>query len=188
MRPEDRPGFPPTPVVLKDGRTVVLRLLTTADAGALGDFYDSLPRETWRFYCPPRLARADAAQRAAEADASSDVCVVAEDPRTGAIVGYNWYRWRDDSSRSSIFGICLREAYRGIGLGQALMTRLLEMSRQVGPPVMELTVQLANPRAIALYRKMGFRVLREQIRDRVGDFPAEPEYAMEQTVRDQNTT
>lgn len=53
---------------------------------------------------------------------------------------------------------------------------------------MALTVQLANPRAIALYQKMGFRIVRQQVRDRIGDFAAEPEYAMEQIVREPNTT
>jgi len=192
VRPEHQAGYPLLTATLRDGRSVRLRPLSAADAGALGDFYTSLPRETWRFYCPPCLTREDAARRAAEADAATVVCLVAEEPSSRAIVGYAWYRWKDDASspgpRSSTFGICLREAYRGAGLGHALIARLLEIAREVGPPVMALTVQLANPRAIALYQKMGFRIVRQQVRDRIGDFAAEPEYAMEQIVREPNTT
>jgi ribosomal protein S18 acetylase RimI-like enzyme len=178
--------FPSTAITLKDGRELALRLLAIDDADALADFYDSLPRETWRFYCPPRLTREDAARRAAEADAPNVVCLVAEKPGAGVIAGYDWYRWKEESSPSSVFGICLREAYRGAGLGRALMTRLLAIAADVGPPVMRLTVQLSNPRAVALYQKMGFCVVREQIRKPVGDFAAEPEYAMEQRVRGSN--
>jgi len=211
--PEDQASYPPLTATLKDGRSVRLRLISVADTSALSDFYASLPRETWRFYCPPRLTHEDAVRRAAEAEAPTVVCLVAEEPWSGAIVGYAWYRWRDEgeqpggsrqpsdsrqpsgselpsdsgllsgTAQSSIFGICLREAYRGAGLGQALIARLLEIARAVGPPVMALTVQLANPRAVALYQKMGFRIVREQMREAIGDFVAEPEYAMEQVVR-----
>ena len=195
MLPEDQASYPPLTATLKDGRSVRLRLISVADTSALSDFYASLPRETWRFYCPPRLTHEDAVRRAAEAEAPTVVCLVAEEPWSGAIVGYAWYRWRDEgelpsdsgllsgTAQSSIFGICLREAYRGAGLGQALIARLLEIARAVGPPVMALTVQLANPRAVALYQKMGFRIVREQMREAIGDFVAEPEYAMEQVVR-----
>jgi ribosomal protein S18 acetylase RimI-like enzyme/mannose-6-phosphate isomerase-like protein (cupin superfamily) len=183
MRPEDQIRYPPVTTALKDGREITLRLLSTHDAEALGDFYDSMPRATWRFYCPPRLTRQDAAWRAKWATTPTFVCVVAEDEAGGRIVGYNWYQWKDDQSRESVFGICIREEYRGVGLGRALMTRLLAIGREIGPAVMSLTVQLANPRAVALYQKMGFRIIRQQMRSKVADFPAEPEYYMEQEMR-----
>jgi ribosomal protein S18 acetylase RimI-like enzyme len=183
MQLDAQSGLPPAETTLKDGRSVILRLLAPGDGAALGDFYDAMPRATWRFYCPPRLTRADAMQKAALANSPTEVCLVSEDPDSGEIAGYAWYRWKDTASEKSVFGICLREGYRGAGLGQALMACLLQIAESVGPPVMELTVQLANPGAIALYRKMGFEVVAEQMRPRVGDFPAEPEYAMERPVR-----
>ena len=65
------------------------------------------------------------------------------------------------------------------------MTRLAEIARHIGPPVMHLTVQKANARAFALYGKMGFRVIREQTRRATPErgWPEEPEYAMERAVR-----
>ena len=48
---------------------------------------------------------------------------------------------------------------------------------------MSLTVQKANPRAVALYQKMGFEIVREQMRNQVEEFPPEPEYYMERKVR-----
>ena len=192
MQTEYRFQFPPQIATLKDGRQLTLRLLTEDDGEALGDFYDSMPRETWRFYCPPKLTREDATEKAARALSPTMVCLVAVDETTGQIAGYDWYRWKNDESRASVFGICLREAYRGIGLGRALIQRLLEIprrrlrggARRIGPPVVSLTVQLANPRAVALYTKMGFRIVREQMREQVADFPAEPEYYMEQIIRE----
>jgi len=190
MQLEYRSQFTPQVAALEDGRQLTLRLLAEDDGEALGDFYESMPRETWRFYCPPKLTREDAAEKAAHALSPTKVCLVAVDETTGQIAGYDWYRWKNEESRAGVFGICLREAYRGIGLGRALIQRLLEIAHllrrgyKFGPPVMSLTVQLANPRAVALYTKMGFRIVREQVREQIADFPAEPEYYMEQTVRE----
>ena len=57
--------------------------------------------------------------------------------------------------------------------------RLKEIAVTVGPPLMTLTVQKKNPKAVELYTRMGFRIIREQLR------PAdnEPEYYMEMPVR-----
>lgn len=60
---------------------------------------------------------------------------------------------------------------------------LLEVVEYIGPQAMSLTVQKANPRAFALYSKMGFQVVREQMRNQAEEFPPEPEYYMERNAR-----
>ena len=65
------------------------------------------------------------------------------------------------------------------------MSRLLEIAKEIGPPIMMLTVQAANERALGLYRKMGFEVVGEGTlvaRPAVG-FAAEPQYYMERNAR-----
>ena len=183
MRKEDQERFGPFRATLKDGRQVVLRLLATTDAEALGEFYVSVQREDYRFYCPYPLTREQAALVAADADGPFRVTLVAEEPGTGRIVGYAWYRWKDEQADRSGFGICIRRGFQSVGTGNALMGRLLEIARTVGPPVMQLTVQLANARAVTLYRKMGFVVVAQQMRAPTADFPTEPEYRMERRCR-----
>ena len=101
------------------------------------------------------------------------------------MAGYAWCRWGEEQAKRSTFGICIGRACQGLGAGRALMARLLEIAAVVGPPVMCLTVQLANPRAVALYQSMGFGVVREQTRGEMDGhgFPPEPEYYMEKPVR-----
>ena len=179
----DQARFQPVTAHLKNSEDVVLRFLATDDTDALGDFYLSIERAACRFYCPTLLTREDAVKKAAAAEEPTSVTLVAED-KDGRIVGYAWYRWKAaEPEKPSIFGICLRKAYRGAGLGKALMARLFDVAEHVGPPVMCLTVQLANPRAVALYTRMGFRIIREQERRAFDAFPAEPEYYMERPVR-----
>jgi ribosomal protein S18 acetylase RimI-like enzyme len=119
------------------------------------------------------LDRDQALRKAADAGSPTFVCVVLED-RDGELAGYAWYRWQAGADRSG-FGICARRDRQGSGGGTALMTALLAVAAEYGPPIMTLTVQKANPRAVALYGKMGFRVVREHLR--ASD--QEPEYAME---------
>lgn len=54
-------------------------------------------------------------------------------------------------------GICIDVPYQGLGIGERLMTHLLDMADNWLMLVrVELTVFTDNERAIALYRKMGF--------------------------------
>jgi ribosomal protein S18 acetylase RimI-like enzyme len=49
-------------------------------------------------------------------------------------------------------------AFRGRGIGEALIAHLLTLGRQAGAHTAVLDVSVENPRAQALYERMGFRV------------------------------
>lgn len=176
-RASGRP-LPTCHVTLTNGAAVTIRPLAATDGPALGDFYASVPAEDEFFYCPHPLTRSEAEKKAAQAAGPTLVCLVLE-TTDGGIAGYAWYRWKADGDRKSLLGICIRRDFQGSGAGRALTERLLEIARTVGPPIMSLTVQKANPRAVALYKKMGFHIVRDQLRKEDG----EPEYYMEQRVR-----
>lgn len=178
MKGEDQSRFPAVTATLKDGRRVVIRPLSADDGPDLGDFYESIPPEDHLFYRPHPLTRQKSMEKAAAADDPLAVVLVAQ-TRDDRIAGYAWFRWEAPCSEASRFGICIGREFQGQGLGAALMGRLNEIARALGPPVMALTVQKANPRAVALYGKMGFRIVRRQ--PRRGD--QEPEYYMERRVR-----
>jgi len=183
MRPADREPFPPVPVVLRDGKKGTLRFLRQSDAKILGDFYVSLPPSAARFYWPHPLTRENGENWAAEqADNPCCVTLVLETPE-GEIGGYAWYRWRNEQAPDSVFGICIREDYQSCGAGRALMERLLKIAETVGPPLMILTCQHANFRAVQLYQKLGFRITREGMVGARREFPAEPQYWMERRCR-----
>jgi len=184
MRPEDKEAHPRTTVTLRNGAEAVLRPLSIQDGRRLGDFYETVPRDDFRFYRPHPLDRAHAMANAADAHSALEAAIVMETP-DGEIAGYAWCRWQDHGAEKSNFGICIRRDYQGIGAGAKLIGRLLEIVRAVGPPVVSLTVQKANARALSLYRRCGFQVVREQMRpeDTLNGFAAESEYYMEQRLR-----
>ncbi|MHB0937993.1 MAG: GNAT family N-acetyltransferase [Armatimonadota bacterium] len=183
MRPETQALYPPMTVTLRDGTVAAIRPLSTADADALVAFYAGIPRADQRHYYPHALDEEHALRNAARADSPHEVVLVLD--VDDAIGGYAWYCWENDEAEQSTFGICIARPYQSSGAGRLLMTRLLEIAKTVGPPVMSLTAQHANARAVELYKKMGFQPIREQWLDRGpnSEFPSEMEYYMEQRVR-----
>jgi len=184
MKPADRKTFGPVVVTLKDGRKATVRPLLGTDGDALAAFYASVPPGDYRFYCPHPLDREHALANAAKADSPFEIVLVAEGTKK-EIGGYAWLRWDNEKADRSTFGICVRQAYQGSGVGRALATRLFAVGRKLAPPVIQLTVQKANQRGVSLYTSLGFKVVREQIRP-AGFQPglaAELEYAMERQER-----
>lgn len=184
MKPEDALRFPAVPAQLKNNVPATLRPLALRDGPALAEFYASIKWGEYRHYTAYPLSPLTAAKNAANADADQIVTIllVGADERIG---GYAWYRWSKPDARDSVFGICVRGEYQNVGTGAALMRRIAEVAREVGPPIMSLTVQLANARAVALYQKQGFKIVREQMRPEIPQlgFFAEPEYYMERATR-----
>lgn len=178
------PQFPPLAVTLRDGASAMVRSLAVGDGDALADFYSHVPRGDLRFYFPHPLDREHALAIAAQANSPLRVTLVLELP-DGRIGGYAWYRWASPEAERSEFGICIASGCKGAGAGRLLMTHLIALARHFGPSVMGLTVQLANPLAVALYQRMGFTIVREQM---VKHHPSlqmadELEYAMELRLR-----
>ena len=52
--------------------------------------------------------------------------------------------------------IALRKAYWGLGLGKALLTRVLTLAKELGYEQVELEVISGNDRALRLYERLGF--------------------------------
>jgi ribosomal protein S18 acetylase RimI-like enzyme len=169
-------GAYPVKATLKNGKTVTVRPLSVKDGEKLAHFYEQIPEEDYFFYCPNALDRENALKKAANADAANFVCLVIETEQS-EIAGYAWYRWGNSFDKSE-FGICIRRDHHGIGAGKIIMTKLMQTAEIYGPPVMSLTVQKANEGAVKLYPKLGFKIIREQLRG--GD--NEPEYYMENVV------
>jgi len=72
----------------------------------------------------------------------------------GQIIGYcgMWVI----ADEAHVTNIAVREPFRGRGLGERLMRRLMEEARSLGARRMTLEVRVSNTRAQRLYRKLGF--------------------------------
>ena len=90
-------------------------------------------------------------------DDSAFVATVAD-----RLIGACWVRTTDEyghiDDETPSFSISVREAYRGRGIGIALMTRMLADLRESGYARASLSVQKENP-ALRLYERLGFRIV-----------------------------
>ncbi len=60
------------------------------------------------------------------------------------------------------FGITIRDGYRGIGLGKHLTSEVIKLAKKElkpSPKIIQLEVYVNNKPAIALYKKMGFKIV-----------------------------
>lgn len=64
-----------------------------------------------------------------------------------------------DVRHTGTLGIAIMDGYRGMGLGESLMRTALELSGKIGVTLVELEVFANNPKAIRLYRRMGFALV-----------------------------
>lgn len=150
-------------IPLNNGKTCVLRSVEPEDAGRMIAYMKIMLGETPFLLRTPEEfdytveAEADVLRRRrddpralmilAEADgeiiAASDVTPLGAKSRT-------WHR--------AALGMSVRRDYWKMGIGSAMMERLISHARQSGFEQIELEVVSANRRAIALYVKYGFQV------------------------------
>ena len=65
-------------------------------------------------------------------------------------------------------GIALKQRFTGVGIGTAMMEKIIALATEMGYEQLELEVVANNERAIHLYKKMGFEVY--------GTFPSTMKY------------
>ena len=92
----------------------------------------------------------------------SDICFVAEVGKQ--IVGAVWVRIMDDyghiEDNVPSFAISLYKEYRGLGIGTAMMERMLAELKSRGYEKASLAVQKANY-AVKMYQNTGFEIVDE---------------------------
>ena len=115
---------------------------------------------------PPRAVTALPELRLYVADfgkAAGDCALAAE--ADGRVVGIVWARVMDDyghvDGETPSLAISLYQAYRGRGIGTALLEAMLAQLRERGVQRVSLSVQKENY-AVKMYRRAGFRTVEER--------------------------
>lgn len=139
-----------------------VRPLRTGDEEPLARFYASLSERSRFFFQPYQDTSSTALRKVVErAIAGVDLSLAVQDPE-GEILGHIFYQ--DVAKEVPHLGIGLRDAYQDKGLGGALLGYLVGLGQHVlGKSAVGLTVVKENQRAFHLYKKHGFRVVREDV-------------------------
>jgi ribosomal protein S18 acetylase RimI-like enzyme len=76
----------------------------------------------------------------------------------GEIVGYLWYKLLNNGESVFILDFVVFDKFRGMGYGTAALMALEEQLSQAGVEQIKLRVAYNNPRALSLYKKIGFNI------------------------------
>ena len=144
----------------RNGSHVVLRTPRWEDLDDLLDFINSLVDEK------ADIARAEKVSREAEIEWLTEALDQLERDETfhmvaevnGKVIGNSEIRrWRRGYERHVGFvGVALRNGFRDVGIGTAMMKTLIEYAKKSGLIVLVLQVFATNERAIHVYEKVGF--------------------------------
>lgn len=158
----------------KKDREVIIRSAEENDAENLIDYLKITAAETpFLIREPDEITLSIEQEQAfikAKKDSENELLLIAEigDRHIGncslmSIGGYKRYRHRCD------IAIALYKEYCGIGIGKAMLETVLDIAEKTGYEQAELEVIADNKPAIALYKKLGFKMY--------GTFPDNMKYA-----------
>lgn len=150
-------------VLLKNGKTCLLRRAEEGDAEMMLDYLMTTSAETPYMIREPEEVRTDVEEereflrKAAEHPRRLMVSAYVE----GQLAGSCSFAPASERLRTRHrcrVGISLYQAFWGLGIGTALMREILAGAKAAGFEQAELDVVSTNAPAIALYQKMGFEV------------------------------
>ena len=142
-------------VKLKDGREVTIRFLTANDKEALFQMFSSMSSEALKWSMAPYTM--EVIQRWIN-NIKNLIPLVAE--YNNRIVGYaSIYKFQHPRRKEiGDLAIYLHQDFHNVGLGTAMMKKLLQLAKEHKMHKLELYVVEDNKAAVALYKKFGFKI------------------------------
>ena len=142
-------------VKLKDGREVTIRFLTANDKEALFQMFSSMSSEALKWSMAPYTL--EVIQRWIN-NIKNLIPLVAE--YNNRIVGYaSIYKFQHPRRKGiEDLAIYLHQDFHNVGLGTAMMKKLLQLAKEHKMHKLELYVVEDNKVAVALYKKFGFKI------------------------------
>jgi len=136
------------------GRVLEIRRIDAPMEGALADFFETLERAgDYSVFHPHPLTAQQAGVIAHRIGQDLYYAATAD----GEILGYGMLRGWDEGYAVPSLGLAVAPHCRGRGLGRLLMDFLHEAARIRGASQVRLKVYAHNARAVALYRRLGYR-------------------------------
>ena len=148
-------------IVLKNGKTAVLRNGVASDGSAVFDNFNLTHAETDFLLSYPDENSFDLAQERQflieqeESNSAVELCAFVNGQLAGT-AGIEPVGTKDKVKHRADFGISVDRAYWRKGIGRALTDACIQCAKQAGYAQIELNVVSTNTGAIALYRSAGF--------------------------------
>jgi acetyltransferase len=146
-------------IVELNGAEFDLRPIRPTDAALYPAFLERMDPEDMRrrFLVPMPTLSHSMLIRLTQLDYDRDIAFIGLDRGTGALAGIARYS-TDPDRRVGEFGVLVRSDLKGLGLGRALMARLVGFARDEGVEELFGLVLPDNERMLRLCRELGFSV------------------------------
>ena len=153
--------FPERKILLKDGRTCILRPTAPEDAEEMIEYLKETSAETpWLLRYPDEVTYTLESEKEILSgileDHSSVMMVARVDGKVAGNCAVSGIGTKRKIRHRCSMAITLYRAYWHLGIGTAMIGYLAELAKQIGYEQMDLEVAAENERAQALYRKCGF--------------------------------
>jgi RimJ/RimL family protein N-acetyltransferase len=148
-----------TPLKLRDGRVVAIRPLERSDRPLLDAAIRRLSDDSryLRFAsAKPRISEREL-DHLVDVDHHAHEALLALDPLTAQGVGVVRYVQLPGQPGVVELAVTVADDWQGIGLGSALLARLMQRASDEGHSALQASVLAINRRSIAMLRRAGFR-------------------------------
>lgn len=148
-------------VILKNGKTAVLKNGTAADGSAVLEAFLLAHAETDHLLSYPDENSFDAEKEGLflqqKTESSNEIEIVAwVDGKVAGTAGIEAVGPQFKVRHRADFGVNVLKEYWGLGIGKALTRACIACAKEAGYAQLELAVVAENTNAIALYQKEGF--------------------------------
>ncbi len=146
---------------LPDGRDVTIRPIRPEDAEIEQDFIRNLSDEAkyFRFMHAVHELTPEMLVRFTQIDYDREMALIVVTWEDGKEVEHGVVRYVTNPDQNSCeFAVVISDEFQGHGIGQRMMTRLMEIARSRGLDMMEGEVLTSNHRMLELVRSMDFQV------------------------------
>ncbi|GAA6168890.1 bifunctional acetate--CoA ligase family protein/GNAT family N-acetyltransferase [Sessilibacter corallicola] len=153
-----------TELVLRDGRTAVVRPVLPSDSYMMSEFVRGLSHETryFRFIANFSELTAKMLSRFVNVDYDREMALLAVMEENGETIQIGAARYSDNFDGISCeFAVVLGDGFQGQGLAAYLMRRLILVANDKGIRVMRGTVLAENKHMIEFCRGIGFSICRD---------------------------
>ncbi len=148
---------------LPDGRDVTIRPIRPEDAQIEDDFVRNLSDEAkyFRFMHSMHELTPEMLVRFTQIDYDREMALIAVTWEDDKEIEHGVIRYVTNPDQTSCeFAVVISDEFQGLGIGQRMLTRLMEIARARGLDMMEGEVLTANNRMLDLVRSMDFQIER----------------------------
>ncbi len=150
-------------IILKNGKECILRNASASDAKSIKEHRIVVAGETdYMLRYPDELTMTEEEEAKTlekKENSANEMMLIAEmDGQLVANAGIYPIGRFDRIKHKADFGVSVKKAYWGMGLGTIMLERMIESARNAGYEKMNLEVIEGNENAIKMYEKFGFQL------------------------------